>query len=54
MNLFPWGEDADMVNEQRHQFHMPDGPEQEERDRIFSSQLGKDEIDDSIPFPSRW
>lgn len=39
---------------QRHQFHMPDGPEQEERDRIFASQLGKDEIDDTTPFPSRW
>ncbi|KPI42365.1 3-hydroxybenzoate 6-hydroxylase [Cyphellophora attinorum] len=39
---------------QRHQFHMPDGPEQQERDRIFASQLGKDEIDDSIRFPSRW
>lgn len=39
---------------QRHQFHMPDGPEQEERDAIFASQLGKDEIDDTTPFPSRW
>ncbi|ETN40886.1 uncharacterized protein HMPREF1541_05166 [Cyphellophora europaea CBS 101466] len=39
---------------QRHQFHMPDGPEQEERDRIFASQLDKDDIDDTIQFPSRW
>ena len=36
---------------QRHQFHMPDGPEQEERDQIFASQLGK-EIGGK--FPSRW
>lgn len=39
---------------QREQFHMPDGPEQEQRDRIFKSQLGNEEIDDSIRFPSRW
>jgi salicylate hydroxylase len=45
---------ANAILVQRHQFHMPDGPEQEERDRIFASQLGKDEIDDSIRFPSRW
>ena len=36
---------------QRHAFHMPDGPEQEERDKLFASQLGK-EI--STKFPSRW
>jgi salicylate hydroxylase len=36
---------------QRDAFHMPDGPEQEERDRVFSSQLGK-EI--TCKFPSRW
>lgn len=39
---------------QRHQFHMIDGPEQEQRDEVFISQLGKDEIDDTKPFPSRW
>jgi salicylate hydroxylase len=37
---------------QRHQFHMPDGPEQEERDKIFASQLGKSEVE--CKFPSRW
>jgi hypothetical protein len=26
---------------QRDAFHMPDGPEQEERDKLFASQLGK-------------
>ncbi|KAI9172761.1 FAD-dependent monooxygenase OpS4 [Paramyrothecium foliicola] len=36
---------------QRDAFHMPDGPFQEERDRIFLSQLGK-EI--TTAFPSRW
>ena len=36
---------------QRDAFHMADGPEQKERDRIFASQLGK-EI--SCKFPSRW
>ena len=36
---------------QRDAFHMPDGPEQEERDRIFASQLGK-QI--TCKFPSRW
>jgi salicylate hydroxylase len=36
---------------QRDAFHMPDGPEQEERDKIFASQLGK-EI--TCKFPSRW
>lgn len=37
---------------QRHDFHMEDGPEQEERDRLFASQLGKSEAD--VKFPSRW
>jgi salicylate hydroxylase len=37
--------------EQRNAFHMPDGPEQEKRDALFTSQLGK-EID--VKFPSRW
>ncbi|KAF4825406.1 FAD-dependent monooxygenase OpS4 [Colletotrichum tropicale] len=36
---------------QRHDFHMPDGPEQEARDQIFLSQLGKEL---KGPFPSRW
>ncbi|KAK7979662.1 hypothetical protein PG989_012119 [Apiospora arundinis] len=36
---------------QRASFHMPDGPEQEARDTIFLSQLGKDL---KGPFPSRW
>ena len=36
---------------QRKAFHMHDGPEQEERDRIFASQLGKQV---SCKFPSRW
>ncbi|KAH3358019.1 hypothetical protein ACP6JD_002735 [Aspergillus fumigatus] len=36
---------------QRHDFHMPDGEEQEKRDAIFLSQLGK-EIKGA--FPSRW
>ncbi|KIW96495.1 uncharacterized protein Z519_03564 [Cladophialophora bantiana CBS 173.52] len=36
---------------QREEFHMPDGPEQQERDKLFESQLGK-EI--SGKFPSRW
>uniref|UniRef100_L2G0S0 FAD binding domain protein n=1 Tax=Colletotrichum fructicola (strain Nara gc5) TaxID=1213859 RepID=L2G0S0_COLFN len=36
---------------QRHDFHMPDGPEQEARDKIFLSQLGKEL---KGPFPSRW
>ncbi|KAJ5279456.1 hypothetical protein N7478_004828 [Penicillium angulare] len=35
----------------RNDFHMKDGPEQEARDKIFSSQLGK-EITGA--FPSRW
>ncbi|RSL46153.1 hypothetical protein CEP53_010439 [Fusarium sp. AF-6] len=36
---------------QRDSFHMPDGPEQEARDAIFLSQLGKEL---RAPFPSRW
>ncbi|KAL3476842.1 FAD binding domain protein [Aspergillus californicus] len=36
---------------QRHDFHMFDGPEQEKRDELFLSQLGK-EIKGA--FPSRW
>ncbi|KAL1863066.1 hypothetical protein VTK73DRAFT_6491 [Phialemonium thermophilum] len=36
---------------QRRDFHMPDGPEQEARDRLFLSQLGKEL---KGPFPSRW
>ncbi|KAJ0427024.1 hypothetical protein BJY00DRAFT_320549 [Aspergillus carlsbadensis] len=38
---------------QRHDFHMPDGPEQEKRDEIFRAQLDKNgEVDGA--FPSRW
>ena len=37
--------------EQRNAFHMPDGSEQQERDALFKSQLGK-EVD--CKFPSRW
>jgi salicylate hydroxylase len=37
--------------EQRDSFHMPDGADQEKRDALFRSQLGK-EID--CKFPSRW
>ncbi|KAL4806195.1 hypothetical protein BDV18DRAFT_124100 [Aspergillus unguis] len=37
---------------QRHDFHLPNGPEQEKRDALFLSQLGKDEIEGA--FPSRW
>lgn len=37
---------------QRHDFHMEDGPEQEARDQIFASQLGKEEAE--VKFPSRW
>lgn len=36
---------------QRHDFHMVDGPEQEKRDELMLSKLGK-EID--VKFPSRW
>lgn len=31
---------------------MPDGPEQEARDQIFLSQLGKEQLEGH--FPSRW
>ncbi|KAI0377717.1 putative monooxygenase [Hypomontagnella monticulosa] len=36
---------------QRDSFHMPDGPEQEQRDAIFLENLGKQP---SSKFPSRW
>ena len=36
---------------QREAFHMPDGPEQERRDKVFASQLGKEV---TRKFPSRW
>ncbi|GKT41565.1 FAD-dependent monooxygenase OpS4 [Colletotrichum spaethianum] len=36
---------------QRHDFHLDDGPEQEARDQVFISQLGKKL---KGPFPSRW
>ncbi|KUI67902.1 3-hydroxybenzoate 6-hydroxylase [Cytospora mali] len=36
---------------QRHDFHLPDGPEQEARDSLFLSVLGKEP---KGPFPSRW
>lgn len=36
---------------QRHDFHMEDGPEQEARDEIFRSQIGKEPTE---PLPSRW
>ena len=36
---------------QRNDFHMPNGPEQQKRDQIFLSQLGK-ELKGA--FPSRW
>ncbi|KAL4767836.1 hypothetical protein BDW60DRAFT_226324 [Aspergillus nidulans var. acristatus] len=39
---------------QRHDFHLPDGEQQEKRDAIFKSQLGKEEIDPDTAFPSRW
>ncbi|TLD29846.1 kinase-like protein [Venturia nashicola] len=38
---------------QRHDFHMPNGPEQEARDKLFLSRLGKED-DIEEPFPSRW
>jgi salicylate hydroxylase len=44
-------EDSLLKQVQRHDFHMPDGEEQEKRDQIFLSQLGK-EIKGA--FPSRW
>lgn len=37
---------------QRHDFHMEDGLEQQERDRLFESQLGKEPPE--VKFPSRW
>ncbi len=37
---------------QRHDFHMPDGEEQELRDAVFASQLGKPISCNG--FPSRW
>ncbi|KAI5923891.1 FAD binding domain-containing protein [Camillea tinctor] len=37
---------------QRESFHMPDGPEQEARDRIFKLQLETGKIEGA--FPSRW
>jgi salicylate hydroxylase len=37
---------------QRYDFHMVDGPEQRERDKLFKSKLGKDL--GTEPFPSRW
>jgi len=40
-----------LIETQRHDFHMPDGEEQQKRDEIFTSQLGK-EIKGF--FPSRW
>jgi salicylate hydroxylase len=36
---------------QRHDFHMPDGPEQRARDEIFASQRRGESI---TSFPSRW
>jgi len=36
---------------QRHDFHLHDGPEQQERDELMLSKLGR-EID--CKFPSRW
>jgi salicylate hydroxylase len=36
---------------QRHDFHLEDGPEQEDRDRLMVGQLGKELVPD---FPSRW
>lgn len=37
---------------QRQSFHMPNGPEQEARDKLFLSQLENGLTGD--PFPSRW
>lgn len=37
---------------QREAFHMVDGPHQAQRDAVFLSALGKDEL--PSPFPSRW
>ncbi|KAI1073879.1 FAD/NAD(P)-binding domain-containing protein [Whalleya microplaca] len=38
--------------QQREFFHMIDGPEQQKRDEIFLSQLGKEITE--VPFPLRW
>jgi len=38
---------------QRQDFHMPNGPEQEARDKLFLSRLGKED-EKAEPFPSRW
>jgi salicylate hydroxylase len=38
---------------QRYDFHMPNGPEQEARDKLFLSRLGKED-ETNEPFPSRW
>lgn len=38
---------------QRDDFHMPDGPEQERRDKIMTASLGEDE-GPRPGFPSRW
>ncbi|KIW00735.1 uncharacterized protein PV09_07719 [Verruconis gallopava] len=38
---------------QRRDFHMPDGAEQEARDRIFMSRFEKED-ETNEPFPSRW
>lgn len=37
---------------QRNDFHMMDGADQEKRDELFASQLGKEEPE--VKFPSRW
>ncbi|KAJ5284570.1 hypothetical protein N7505_002550 [Penicillium chrysogenum] len=37
---------------QRDSFHMADGPDQEARDKVFLSQLGKSPLQG--PFPSKW
>lgn len=37
---------------QRDDSHLEDGPEQERRDELMMSQLGKEEL--QAPFPSRW
>lgn len=42
---------SDSLPLQRKDFHMPDGPEQEARDELFLSMLGK-EVRGA--FPSRW
>jgi salicylate hydroxylase len=42
---------ATAYTQQRRDFHLPDGPEQQARDQLFLSQLGKEL---KGPFPSRW